>query len=365
MSETADPRDPSHIPSRDGRALRWLLLFVLSIGLVVVLELAGLSAALLIGPMLAGIIIAVTGPAMRVPTPIFFAAQGLIGCMIGESITHEILVDVLAEWPVFLGAVVSVVAASMVFGWLLAGSRVLPGTTALWGSFPGAASAMTLMAEVYGADVRLVAVMQYLRVVLVMLVASAVIGVFGGQPGQAAAMVWLPPVDWPALAATLAICWGGALAARLLRIPAGPLLAPLVLTVVLQDIGWVDVELPPLLLAAAYAGVGWSIGLRFTRLILRHAARALPRILASIVLLIAVCGLMSVVLARLAGLDPLTAYLAMSPGGADSVAIIAASSTIDLPFVMAMQTARFLIVLLLGPSLARLMARMHARRGGQ
>jgi uncharacterized membrane protein AbrB (regulator of aidB expression) len=46
----------------------------------------------------------------------------------------------------------------------------------------------------------------------------------------------------------------------------------------------------------------------------------------------------------------------MSPGGLDSVAIIAASSTVDLPFVMAMQTARFLVVLLTGPSLARFIA---------
>ena len=39
--------------------------------------------------------------------------------------------------------------------------QVLPGTTALWGTSPGAASVMTIMAESYGADVRLVALMQY------------------------------------------------------------------------------------------------------------------------------------------------------------------------------------------------------------
>ena len=58
-----------------------------------------------------------------------------------------------------------------------------------------------------------------------------------------------------------------------------------------------------------------------------------------------------------AGIDPLTAYLATSPGGADSVAIIAASSHVDVPFVMALQTGRFLVVLLIGPRLARFVAR--------
>jgi uncharacterized protein len=54
--------------------------------------------------------------------------------------------------------------------------------------------------------------------------------------------------------------------------------------------------------------------------------------------------------------DPLTAYLATSPGGADSVAIIAASSNVDVGFVMAQQIARFMLVLVVGPTLSRFVA---------
>jgi uncharacterized membrane protein AbrB (regulator of aidB expression) len=66
------------------------------------------------------------------------------------------------------------------------------------------------------------------------------------------------------------------------------------------------------------------------------------------------------VLAAATHVDPLTAYLATSPGGVDSVAIIAAGSNVNLPFVMAMQTARFLVILSIGPSLARFMTRRAA-----
>jgi uncharacterized membrane protein AbrB (regulator of aidB expression) len=55
-----------------------------------------------------------------------------------------------------------------------------------------------------------------------------------------------------------------------------------------------------------------------------------------------------------AGIDPLTAYLATSPGGMDSVAIIGAASNVDLSFVMALQTLRLVIVLIVGPPLARI-----------
>jgi membrane AbrB-like protein len=110
-------------------------------------------------------------------------------------------------------------------------------------------------------------------------------------------------------------------------------------------------------MAGCYTVVGWIIGLRFTREIVVYAARMLPRITTSILMLIILCGGLAWALHLVLGTDMLTAYLATSPGGADSIAIIAASSKVDLPFVMAMQTARFLLVILIGPSLARMVAR--------
>ena len=101
---------------------------------------------------------------------------------------------------------------------------------------------------------------------------------------------------------------------------------PLVIGTTLSDFGVMTIELPPWLLAASYALVGWSIGLRFNRPILVYAIRALPRLVLAISALIATCALFGVVLAKLAHVDLLTAYLATSPGGADTVAIIAAST---------------------------------------
>ncbi len=64
---------------------------------------------------------------------------------------------------------------------------------------------------------------------------------------------------------------------------------------------------------------------------------------------------------RLTGVDALTAYLATSPGGADSVAVIAAATKVDVPFVMAMQVARFLLVIAIGPTTARVAAAWAGR----
>jgi uncharacterized protein len=72
------------------------------------------------------------------------------------------------------------------------------------------------------------------------------------------------------------------------------------------------------------------------------------------------CGGLAFALHEAAGTDALTAYLATSPGGADAVAIIAASSPVDVSFVMAMQIGRLLLVILIGPTLARMVARWTA-----
>jgi uncharacterized protein len=341
---------------------QWLLLLALSSLLAVALAAIRLPAALLLGPMLAAILIASIGWGVRIPPGPNLIAQAVIGCLIARSIPPTIVGEILHHWPLFFAVVAVVIAASTTLGWLLTRWRVLPGTTAVWGSSPGAATAMMLMAAAYGADIRLVAFMQYVRVLLVALVATVVARLWTTGGGPAAAAPWFPPIAWIPFTETLALVAFGAAAARLRRIPAAPLLLPLGVGIALQDAGWLVIELPPWLLAASYALVGWSTGLGFNRTILRHAAQALPRVVMSILVLMAVCGGLSALLVVVAGIDPLTAYLATSPGGADSAAIIAMASHVDVAFVMAMQTTRLVLVLLIGPSLASFVAKRAGAR---
>ena len=336
---------------------QWGMLLLISAVLAALFEAAGIPAALLLGPTIAGIVLAVNGGAVSVPRIPYIGAQAIVGCLIARVMTSDIAHAFLQQWPLFLGLILSVIAASSALGWLMSRWRILPGTTAVWGTSPGAATAMMLMAEAYGADVQLVAFMQYLRVVFVAVAASCIARVWVTTSHAAApAIVWFPPIDWPPFLETLGIAGFGAVLGLALRIPAGALLVPAAAGAALHISGLVQIDLPPWLLAMSYALIGWSIGVRFTRRILRHAFRALPQISLSIIALIAFCGGLAFILVKALGVDPLSAYLATSPGGADSIAIIAASSKVDISFVMALQMARFVIVLLVGPRLARLIA---------
>ncbi len=335
---------------------QWAALLALSLVVMVPMELMGFPAALLLGPMLAGMVMGIGGASARVPQPLFVTAQAVIGMMMARALPPTIFAELVAQWPIYVLGIGSVIAVAAGLGLLLTRFGVLPGSTAIWGSAPGAASAMVAMADAFGADARLVAFMTYLRVALVALTASLVARLTVSGDGLVPAPDMFAPVAALPFALTLGLIALALILSRVTRVRGGAVILPMLLGVAAQNLGGMPIELPPALLAASFALVGWTIGLRFTRDILAHAARALPAVVGSIVALIAVCGLFAFLLVWLAGIDPLSAYLATSPGGADSVAIIAANTDVDVPFVMAMQAGRLLVVMLTGPALARYIA---------
>ncbi|MDE2167966.1 MAG: AbrB family transcriptional regulator [Sphingomonadales bacterium] len=336
---------------------RWALLLALSLIFTGGLELIRIPAALLLGPMLGAVLMAMRGGTVHIARPLFYLAQGCVGVMIASNLPAAVLPVIAARWPIFLVATLSTLVAAGALGWSLARSGLLPGTTAIWGSSPGAATAMTLMCEDYGADMRLVAFMQYLRVACCASLAALVARFLGVPVGHPVAVV-SAAFDTRGFILTLAIILLGSMAGVRAKIPAGAMLVPMVIGMAVKLAGpvmpdWAMLVLPTPFLALCYAIVGWGIGNRFSPDVVAYAARALPRVLGSILALMLLCAGMAAVLVRVAGVDPLTAYLATSPGGADSVSIIATATRVDVPFVIAMQVARFFLVLLTGPMLAR------------
>ncbi|MBE9603339.1 AbrB family transcriptional regulator [Acetobacteraceae bacterium H6797] len=340
-------------------AVRWLVLLACSAVLSWLLSLLHLPAAVLLGSMLSAIGLSIAGGSVKVPPLLFTMAQGMVGMMIAQTMPPSILPEIMGHWPIFLAGTFSTIGAACLIGWLQTRAGGMPGTTAIWGSLPGGATVMTLMSASYGADMRLVAFMQYLRVLccaLLVMVLAKILSVPSTAPATTA-----DGTNWGPLLLTLAISTGVAWLARKLRVPGGPMLLTMVVGMALHFTETLPITQSPVELACGYALIGWAIGLPFTTEVVRYAARLLPRALGAIFALI-LCSLgFAVLLMVFANVDPLTAVLATSPGGADSVAIIAASTGVNVPFVLAMQIARFLVVVLIGPTLARGLSRLGAK----
>ena len=347
--------------ARQPQSLQWMALLLLSAVLSWAWSAAGMPAALLLGPMIGGIIFGVMGIGLNVARPPYIGAQAVIAAMIGSVITPAIFSAFAHDWVLFCAVMAATMIGAAALGWLLSRSGIIPGATAVYGTSPGAASSMVLLGEAEGADAQLVAFMQYSRVLVVAL-AAALVARFGvGHVAAPAAASWFGPVHWAMLTAVLAIALLSQFGGRLLRLSAWALLGPMLVLSGLHAAGLLQIELPRWLLAASYAALGWHIGLGFRRETLVHVAKALLPVIASALALIAFCAALSWCLTLLLHIDPLTAYLATSPGGMDSVAIIAASSPqVDMSFVMALQGVRLVFVIVLAPALTKCVVRSSA-----
>lgn len=347
------------------RIRTWALFLCLTLVVLGICELVRLPAAPLLAGIAAGSVFALRNADLEVSKPLFSLSQCLLGLRISLSFNLDVLHGMLEHWLLILIIVVAVVVFGLIGGLVLTLKQWLPGTTGIWGTSPGGATPMVIMSEAYGGDIRLVAVMQYLRVIIVSLVAVLVARFLGAVSPAVMPSYWeilFPAIDYINFALTLVVallCCG---LARLSRIPSASFLLPMFVGAVFHNTGMMDIELPGWLLIIAFTVIGWSIGLRFNRAVFAYALKAMPKILGAIFFMIGCAAILAIVLIINFDVDPLTAYLATSPGGVDAVAIIAASSGGDMAFIMATQTLRLILVLLAGPYLAKNVARIVRKR---
>lgn len=338
--------------------LQWVITLILSISTGLLFQYFHLPAAMLLGPMLIGIIVSLAGANLYIPTKGFIAALSILGCIIAQGLSADIFIPVKQHWLIISVVLLLTMLASTICGWFLICYSRLPGTTGAWGTAPGGASAMIAMSADYGADMRLVAFTQYLRVLLVIITAVMVTHYLsdGITTEKVVEPEWFPPIT-KHLFYTIVLAFSGGWLGRRLSIPSGAMLIPMFLATLLRSQSLITLELPLWLNMIAYMTIGLSIGLRFNMHVLRLAFRSLPQILASILLLMLICALSALMLTKTIGTDYLTAYLATSPGGLDTVAIIAAGTGSDMSLIISIQTLRLLIVLFTGPMIARYLAR--------
>jgi membrane AbrB-like protein len=200
--------------------------------------------------------------------------------------------------------------------------------------------------------------MQYLRLFAIVLLTPLLASVvFGASTDGGGGLGDNPLVTVDGLALTLGAAAAGLLLARVTRLGGGALLGPMIVTGALALTGAVDsVAVPEVLRQLAFAAIGLQVGLRFTPESLRRARDTLAPVAVSIAGLIAACGALGWVLAELAGVPQLDAYLATTPGGLYAVLATAVASGANATFVLAVQSLRLFVMILAAPPIIRRLA---------
>ncbi len=282
------------------------------------------------------------------------AGQALIGISMGALLNLATLRELGGNaGPIALVNIATLVL-SLLVGQAFARTGHVGSATGTFSMIAGGASGITAIARELGADDRIISVVQYLRVVMILvgmpLVTAAVFtpASTGGAVGASEGSSLL--VD---LAFTLLCGAVGVVLARLVRFPSGSLLGPLFVAAGVSLSGVMGhPAVPEVALGLAYALVGLQVGLRFTRASLRQVGRLLPMAVGYILVIIAGCAALGMVLARVTGMPQLDAYLATTPGGLYAVLATAASSGADVTFVLAVQVIRLILVLASAPLIA-------------
>lgn len=341
----------------------WVAVLVVVAAVGWALDAAGLSDPALFAALLVGLAVALLAPSAvpRPPRPVATVGQSVVGVLTGALVQPDTLAALAGTWWAVLGTVVATLAISVGAGLVLARRRDVDAVTGCFALVAGGASGVTAMSRELGADQRVVAVVQYLRVLLVVLTMPVVAGALPQPaPGSAAAPgAGAVGPGWPVDLLFTAACTAlGLLLARRVALPAGSLLWPLLLATAASATGLSGgAGVPPPVLVAAYVVLGLEVGLSFTRSSLGAVARVLPAALGCIVGLVVLTALVSVPLLRLAGASTLDAYLASTPGGLYAVLAVSVSSGGDTTLVLTVQVLRLVVMVLAAPLLAAALRR--------
>jgi membrane AbrB-like protein len=320
-----------------------------------------LPSPALFGGLVAGLVRALTLPdRLELPGVAMTSAQALVGVAMGSLIDLETLATVGADWLPVLLVTVGTLVLSLASGLLLRLQRGISPVTGAFAMIAGGASGITAMARDLGADARMVGVLQYLRVLLIVVLMPVVaVGLYGADTDGGGAVAEADPPGWlVGVVFTAACAVAGVLLGRLARFPVASLLGPLIVAAVADLSGLSQgAEVPYLLQQGAFLVIGLQVGVSFTRQSLRTIGRALPPALAIIFGLIVACAGLGVLLSAWTDVSLLDGYLATTPGGLYAVLATAADSGADTTFVLAVQVLRLFVMLLSAPLLARYLRR--------
>jgi hypothetical protein len=361
-------------PDRSTRRafLFWGTLGGLSLGAGWGLAATGIPAAWFLGPMaVAGVMACMSTENVSLPGQAALVSQAIIGSVMSAALTPEALAVLLRSWLAILLVLVGLLFLTVVSGGVLSRLGQIDLTTAMLSVLPGGGPAgMSAVSDDLKGDTRLVALMQTMRVMLVIgsmaIVAAAVMP--EASPGSASTV---PTSAAPAsssigayvhllgrygVAAVTAAM--GAWAGLRLRLPAGAMVGPALLGAVAGLLGVPHAEWPSFVLALSYAALGVSVGLRFDLQAFRATRRLVLPFLVCTLGIIGGAAMMGWVLVALTGTDWFSAYLATTPGGINIAVILALDSGANVTLVLGFSLVRFLLVMLAGPPLVRWLVRL-------
>ncbi len=284
------------------------------------------------------------GRVITLPARLRMGFVPVIGVSIGGAFTPEVAGQALG-WGPSLIAMCLFVPIAHAIGYGIYRRGGLDRREAFFGAVPGGLIESVQLGEEAGADVRLLTVLQFLRLIgTIIAVPMLFWGLTGHAVGSAAGAKLAAGAIGAGDAVVLALAGGvGVAVARVLRFPGWIITGPLVASAVLHGAGLVQGALPGWMLAATQVILGTGLGARFVgieaKMLKRAAWLALINGIAALLLALSFAWALHLLVD-----EPVAAvFLAFAPGGLAEMSLIALSLKMSVIYVTAHHVLRIVL----------------------
>jgi membrane AbrB-like protein len=307
-------------------------------------QVVGFPGGLVSGSMLTVAVAALAGRPMKIPAPLARLSFILVGILLGAVVTPETLKGI-ATWP--LSVALLVVAAICMMTATACYLRVVhrwDPLSALLGASPGSmAQVMALSAE-FGADVRGIAIVHVMRVLLIVLGLPAGLALFGSTVEPVVPTRGVTEASLAELAILLTVSALTALAMLRIRFPGGLMFGAMAGSGILHGADLVHVSLPWWAGSAAVLTLGAVAGARFANTSPRILLSYLAAAFGSFAVAAAVAASFALIVVALLPFRIADVIVAFAPGAQDTMMVLALALHLDPVYVGAHHLARFLAV---------------------
>lgn len=325
----------------------------------VLFTLLGIPLGMLLGSLCAVAVAAagglrVFGAPPAVPQAWRYTLMPVIGVAIGGSFPADFIEQATRWWFTLAALVVFVPLAHALAYWLYRRVGGIDARTAFFSAMPGGFLEALEMGEKAGADVAMLLMLQFLRLILCIVFVPIAFALVTGQVvGSGSGLEW-PGAEVPLMPSDIAVLVGAGLlgwwGAHKLRFPAAVLSGPLLLSALAHVSGLTEATPPGWLILITQWVVGTALGSRFAGFEHRRMWLALKLSALNVALVLAIAAIGALFLASPVGEPVPAVILAFAPGGITEMSLVALSLQLSAVYV----TMHHLIRIVLAVIVARL-----------
>jgi membrane AbrB-like protein len=281
-----------------------------------------------------------------------------LGVLIGATFNQSVL-EQAEKWSLTLMTMIVTTFVVTVIGYqFLRRIRGYEPRLAILCSVPGGqAEAIAMARDMVDRDY-VVALFHLVRVVVVFVSTPLLLRLIEGQEAvdhSNVALLTMPSIlDLPTADIAVFILLGvvGMMIASRLRIPMPHLIGPVGLSTLFHLMGWADLPRVTEFVILAQLAIGGAVGARLAKVPFGELLGYLKDACASSAVILGAYLLATVMIAKASGISFLAAWLAFVPGGLYEVTLLALVFGFDVAFVAFHHTVRVMLIFLTLPALA-------------